>query len=320
MAARAVMNPTIFASLVTATILLGGTAVMALALWYARAAQARRLRRRLEPESAPVPEPENEQGSPVLRGIAAQGKALERALDKQGETPRLLAQAGWRSTGQRMAYYSFQLLAPIVLLCGVGLLYAFGPPRFTRPMLLLLFGVMAVILGLLVPRTVVLRRVAAARRARIKREVPLLIHVLALLYESGLSTRQALASLVREGHGVLPELGREIEGVLRQLEAGAELPETLTRLAETLDVPDLTTVLALLRQLDRYGGDVKESLLATLEVIEKRRELELRERVNLISGRMTVVMVLFFFPALLIFVAGPAWIAVLKGLSNAVTR
>ena len=32
----------------------------------------------------------------------------------------------------------------------------------------------------------------------------------------------------------------------------------------------------------------------------------MREKVGIISGRMTLVMVLFFFPALLIFSAGPA--------------
>ncbi len=44
--------------------------------------------------------------------------------------------------------------------------------------------------------------------------------------------------------------------------------------------------------------------------------MDLRERVNLISGRMTVVMVLFFFPALIIFVAGPSWVSLIRALSG----
>ncbi len=51
-------------------------------------------------------------------------------------------------------------------------------------------------------------------------------------------------------------------------------------------------------------------------MIEERRSLDLRERVNVMSGRMTVVMVLFFFPALLIFVAGPAFVSVLRALGE----
>ncbi len=69
---------------------------------------------------------------------------------------------------------------------------------------------------------------------------------------------------------------------------------------------DLTTILGVLRQVDRYGGEIREPLLDSLAVIEERRGLDMREKVGIISGRMTLVMVLFFFPALLIFSAGPA--------------
>lgn len=83
-----------------------------------------------------------------------------------------------------------------------------------------------------------------------------------------------------------------------------------------MDVEELSTVLAVLRQVDRFGGEVREPLLEALSVLEERRSLTLREKVNLLSGRMTVVMVLFFFPALLIFVAGPAFMSIIKALGD----
>jgi len=57
-----------------------------------------------------------------------------------------------------------------------------------------------------------------------------------------------------------------------------------------------------------------------LSVLEERRGLDMREKVNLMSGRMTVVMVLFFFPALLIFVAGPAFMSILRALADVNAR
>ena len=149
-----------------------------------------------------------------------------------------------------------------------------------------------------------------------RREVPLLIHLLVLLFESGLATRQALSSIVREGEGVLPELGREFDLVVRQVEAGADLGDTLRNLCDVLPVDDLVTVLGILRQVERYGGELREPLLETLKAIEEQRGYELRERVNLMSGRMTLVMVLFFFPALMIFVAGPAFLAIIIALDK----
>jgi tight adherence protein C len=161
-----------------------------------------------------------------------------------------------------------------------------------------------------------LRSVAGKRRRRMQHEVTLFVHLLLLLFESGLSTRQAFASIVRESGGVLPELGRELDLALRQVEAGADLGEALKGLGSALEVEDLETVLGTLRQVDRYGGELREPLLETLKVIEERRGFEIREKVNLLSGRMTVVMVMFFFPALMIFVAGPAFMAILSALGS----
>ena len=104
---------------------------------------------------------------------------------------------------------------------------------------------------------------------------------------------------------------------LRSVEdAGADTDESLKALGKLMDVEELSTVLAVLRQVDRFGGEVREPLLEALSVLEERRSLTLREKVNLLSGRMTVVMVLFFFPALLVFVAGPAFVSIMKVLGD----
>ncbi|MFP5307578.1 MAG: type II secretion system F family protein [Gammaproteobacteria bacterium] len=308
------MTPTLFASLVAGTILVALVGLAALALLLLRARTDAQIRRRLAPEAGSSFEFEDQSRAPLLASMARGGKALEGLVDTKGESARLLMQAGWRGTEQRVLWYAFQAVLPVVL---AGLLIGFWAfaevPR--KSLLTLLLGFMAAVLSFLLPLWI-LRAVAAARRARIKAEVPLFIHLLVLLFEAGLSTRQALASLVREGAGVLPELGYELELVLRQIEAGGDIAELLKNLSEALEVDDLTTILAALRQVDRYGGEIREPLLESLSVIEERRSLDLRERVNLLSGRMTVVMVMFFFPALLVFVAGPAFLALIRALGE----
>jgi tight adherence protein C len=169
-------------------------------------------------------------------------------------------------------------------------------------------------IGVLAPRFV-LRYAASERQQRIRAEVPLFINIMVLLLEAGLTTRQALQSLVRDGEGVLRELAAEFRLALRQVEAGGDLGEVLQSMTRTHDVRELSAVLGVLRQIERYGGEVREPLLAALATVEEGRGLALRERVNLLSGRMTILMVLFFFPALLICVAGPAFVAIFKALA-----
>lgn len=303
----------VFAGL--AILLIGGIAI-ALLVMLTRSGQQQRLQDRVEASAAaPTEEFSNVDSNPLLQKIARRGRVIEGWVDADNESARLLVQAGWRNNESRVLWYAFQALLPVVI---AGVLFAFwllGPAKLKSALYLVMFLFAGAALAFLVPRWV-LRSVAAARCERIKNEIPLLIHLLVLLFEAGLSTRQAFASLVREGGGVLRELSRELELVLRQIEAGADLVPVLKNMSDALQVDDLTHVLGVLRQVDRYGGEVREPLLETLKVLEERRGLDMREKVNLMSGRMTIVMVLFFFPALLVFVAGPAFVSILKALGS----
>lgn len=308
------MTPALFATLVASAILLGGAALLAVVYLVLTARDESKIQRRLMPERAAEVQ-EAGVGGEILESIAGSGRKLETLVDSNNESSRLLIQAGWRAQGHRTLYYASQVLAPVGLLAIAAAAWVLGPAALRQPAFVLLMGAGALMLGLLLPR-MVLRSVAESRMRRIKSEVPMFIHLLVLLFEAGLSTRQAFASLVREGRGVLPELGREFELILRQLEAGGDAQEVLKNLTLSIDLEDLGNVLALLRQVDRYGGEVREPLLETLKVIEERRSLDVREMVNLMSGRMTVVMVAFFFPALLIFTGGPAFVSIIQALRS----
>ncbi|HEX4895205.1 MAG TPA: type II secretion system F family protein [Solimonas sp.] len=305
------MSPTLFASLVAFVILVVTAGIGAFVVLLLRGRRDAHLRSRLVADSA-TPDFEGPAQKPLLQTMAKGGQVMEQWVDTEGETGRLLLQAGWRGTEARLLWYAFQALLPLVFGGLVLAFWLFGEAEH-KGLMLLLYGFAGAALAFLMPRWI-LRGVAGARCQRIKSEVPLFIHLLVLLFEAGLSTRQALSSLVREGKGVLPELGREFDLALRQFEAGADTGEVLKNMAEALAVDDFSSVIGVLRQVDRYGGEVREPLLEALEVMEERRSLDLRERVNLLSGRMTVVMVLFFFPALLIFVAGPAFLSIIRAL------
>lgn len=309
------MSPNVFATLIVVGILAAAAAIGSLVYLYSRTLTSVRVQRRLSPDESDAGAYDASGSGLMVQTLADQGKKIEGLIDTEKESARLLVQAGWRTQSDRRFFYLSSALSPLIMIGAASLFWVSAPAKWTPPFMVLAIGLMSVMLGLLLPR-IVLRRRAAARVRRIKAEVPLLIHLLVLLFEAGLSTRQAFGSMVRDGRGVLPELGKEFELVLRQLDAGGDTSEVLKNLAAGIDLDDLTNVLALLRQVDRYGGEVREPLLETLEVLEERRSMDMREMVNLISGRMTMVMVGFFFPALLIFVAGPAFLSIIRALKG----
>lgn len=308
------MSAAVFALLLAATLLTAAVAFWLILKVVQQSRSVEQIQNRLAPGQVESDEFAVLQDRPLLLNLARGGKRLEGWVDPENESQRLLVQAGWRSAEAHLMWYAFQFSIPLAGGVGILLFWLAGGGDDQWLMIPMLIFILVAV-SVLAPRWI-LRSIAANRRAAIKREVPLFIHLLILLFEAGLSTRQALASLVREGGDVLPDLGREIAILLRSLEAGADTGEVLKNLADVMQVEDLSSVLAVLRQVERYGGEIRQPLLETLGVLEERRSLDLREQVNLMSGRMTVVMVLFFFPALLIFVAGPAFMSIIKALGN----
>jgi len=122
--------------------------------------------------------------------------------------------------------------------------------------------------------------------------------------------------LVRDGGEILPELTTELRLVLARVDAGLELGQELHAMATLLDVDEVTDCVAILEQLIRQGGGALASLLALKKLLEDRRATGLQEKVSKLSAKMSAVMVSCLFPALLVILAGPGFIAVFRALGD----
>lgn len=131
-----------------------------------------------------------------------------------------------------------------------------------------------------------------------------------------MTVEQALRVLVREATEILPELTSELRLVLARVDAGLELGPELRAMAHLLDVDELTNCTGILEQLIRQGGGALASLLALKKLLDDRRATTLQEKVSKMSAKMSAVMVGCMFPALLIVLAGPGFIAVFRALGE----
>ena len=104
---------------------------------------------------------------------------------------------------------------------------------------------------------------------------------------------------------------------LRHVDAGLDPADALSEMAAPLEVAELNDTVAILKQVSRHGGNIRETLVKFAQLMEDRQLSALREYVNVLSGKMSVVMMVFLFPALLIFLAGPGFMALAKGLTGA---
>jgi tight adherence protein C len=244
------------------------------------------------------------------------GTAWSRVVTDR-EAAVLLVQAGWRGREAGALLAALRLLAPIA--CGGSAAAAAIVLRGgeLRPAAVGLVVFAGVAIGYLAPK--LLLRARAKRRLRgLRAELVPLAHLMRVLYEVGLSSKQVLQVLGSVAHRVLPETARELAEIGRLLAAGRGLAEASHDVTTSLELPELSDLFALVRQVDRQGGSIRDPLLAYAALLEDRERTRLHEAVSRLSAKLTIVMVLFLMPALLVFVGGPGYTAIIRALRGGI--
>lgn len=237
---------------------------------------------------------------------------LSRALTLDSEVRQLLDRLGWRRTRQRSLFTAVQLGLPLLLalLAVLAQLLMDEPvsPAWVLPLA-------AAGIGYILPKRLLVRAVAQRRNA-LALEVSNVLPLLRILFEVGMTVEQSLRTLATDGRQILPELAKELEYVLARVDGGLELGAELHRAAVLVDVDEVTDTFAILEQLIHQGGGAMASLLSLKELIDDRRMTALQELVSKMSAKMSVVMISFLFPALLMVLAGPGFIAIFNALGE----
>jgi len=236
----------------------------------------------------------------------------QRSVSIDSETQTLLARLGWRRASERSLYAACQIGTPLLAL-GLGLFlqevfFAHSDNGWLLPML-------ATGAGYLLPKRL-LAYAAARRQQIISIEISTFIPLLRILFESGMAIEQALRVLSTEGQKLLPELTSELRLILNRVDSGLELGQELNKAAAMLAVDEFTDTCVILQQLIQQGGGAMKSLLSLKQLLDDRRLTRLQEYISKMSAKMSVVMMLFLFPALLIVLAGPGFTAISRAFAS----
>jgi tight adherence protein C len=261
--------------------------------------------------STPLPRSGGRRMADMLDRVGGSGLG-QRVQLRDEEVRLLLQQAGWGGNTPRSLYLLAVVLCPLLFMAGVLIVLAMPGHADTSPLLPLAF---AGGIGFLLPKRV-LAHFAGKRRDRLAGEVILFIQLIRILFDSGLTVEQSLRVVCREGRNIVPVLAAELDGVLAHADSGLDLAEELEKLSKRLRVAELTDCCNVLRQMVRQGGSARASLLTLKQLFEDRRLTSLQEKVSKLSAKMSLVMMLLLFPALLIILAGPGFLAITKALGS----
>jgi tight adherence protein C len=249
--------------------------------------------------------------SSLLR-VLGDSRFGQRSVSLDSETQILLNRLGWRRASQRSMFAAFQIGVPIVSFSVVVLIQTLFFADTAYPIMAPTF---ALGLGYLAPKRM-LAAAASARQKHVVVEISTFIPLLRILFESGMAVEQALRVLSNEGQRLLPVLSSELRAMLVRVDSGLELGNELNNVAALLAVDEFSDTCVILNQLVHQGGGAMKSLLALKQLIDDRRLTRLQEYISKLSAKMSVVMMVFLFPALLIVLAGPGFLAISKALTS----
>jgi len=165
-----------------------------------------------------------------------------------------------------------------------------------------------------------LQKYAARRQRTIEQEIPTVIQMTRMLWRAGLSLPRTFAVLCDELQQLAPETTRELRSALQKINSGQSQEEALAQLAELTTAEGFREYLVITRQVSQSGGAVDQALADLYLLLQNQRRTGLQEKVAKLSAKMSVVMMLFLFPALLIVLGGPGLISINGALAHMGTK
>jgi tight adherence protein C len=233
------------------------------------------------------------------------GEKVPKSAKELSKLQLRLVQAGYRGSEA----------LPVFLGIRAGCaLAAFGvcmTPVLVKPSLAMGLSAMAL---MYVVTGMVLARKAKKRQHRIRLSLADALDLLVVSVEAGLGLDQALARVAQELAFAHPDLSSELRLVNLELLAGKARSEALRNLAERTGVDDLSSLVAMLVQTDKFGTSVAHSLRVFSDTLRTKRRQRAEEAAAKTGVKMVFPLVVCIFPAIWIVTIGPAAIRFIEVL------
>lgn len=234
------------------------------------------------------------------------GEVVPRSPDEMSRQENRLAQAGIRRKDGTIIFLGVQVALVIMLLIG------FAITGYLQSNVVL-FPILSVLLGAMLP-DLWLRWRMRNRRQRIQEALPDTLDLLVVCVEAGLGLDQSLLLIGQENRKIYPELSDELNRLNIEMRAGVARAEALRNLSRRCGVEDLKALIAVLIQTDRFGTSVAQSLRVFSSSLRTKRTQRAEEKAAKMSIKMVPPLVLCIFPAIFVWLVGPAVIVILQQL------
>lgn len=220
--------------------------------------------------------------------------------------------AGLRKHNAPLIFFGFKAFFAFVLVSCVFLLKIFVIKAIPNHIFIFLSVLMALI-GFYLPEFW-LRIKTDRRREQILLGFPDALDLMVVCVEAGMGLDAAINRVGEEMQMNNKVLSDEFKLMSLELRAGKTRQDALRNLAMRTDLEDVSSLMTLLIQTDKFGTSVAQALRVYSDTMRTKRFQRAEEMAAKLPVKLLFPLILFIFPSLFVVILGPAAIRIYRVL------
>ncbi len=249
----------------------------------------------------------------LLRSVSEFGKALKPKEEAEiSRTKQKLVRAGFQRENSTVVFFGSKVFAALLLLTLaviMKLMVAKAMP-VQQFLLLMIFSVAG---GFYLPDFYVHRK-TVNRKRRIFEGFPDALDLMVVCVEAGMGLDAAIKRVGDEMALKNKVLSDEFRILSLELRAGKSRADALRNLASRTDLEDVSSLVTLLIQTDRFGTRVAQALRVHSDAMRTKRYQRAEEMAAKLPVKIVFPLIFFIFPSLFVAIIGPGIIRIYRNL------
>lgn len=245
----------------------------------------------------------------LIRLVQSIGRAITPRRPSQ-TLEQELARAGYHGPAAMPVYFGAKVL---LLIVGLVAALPISMLDLRTPLKVLLVILVAGALSFLPNIVLQVRR--DQRKMAMRRHLPDTIDLLEICVSAGMGLEAAWNAVAEEMRHVCPILADEMALTTLETHLGEPSAAAMRHMAERTGVQEISSLTATLIQSERFGTGIAEALRVFAQSMREERSQRAQEAAEKMAVKLIFPMVLFIFPAVVIVMAGPAFLKLVAALS-----
>jgi tight adherence protein C len=248
-----------------------------------------------------------------LKGVLqAFGEAVQERSSNTSVLRQRLIRAGYPNAAAVSMFMGARLALPAGLFIGAGTIL---PTLGYSAGVTLIMAVYFAVMGYVLPGVIVGRRIKK-RQKEMQRALPDALDMLVVSVEAGLGLNAALVRVSEEMDRMSPVLSEQLALVNLEIRAGTSREEALRNLADRTGLQDISSLVGMLIQTERFGTSVAQALRVHADTMRTKRRQRAEEAAAKTTIKLVFPLVFCIFPAMFVVILGPAMIQIFQALKG----